>query len=138
VTFGRLLGFGAAALAVATLLGLGMLLRPDPRLKTPASKAATTLARTLNKSAHERAGSPQVGWAVTKATSAEHTLVVEVDAERLDQARNIAVELVEPVLSRGYQEVLIYVRQPGSRAPTVRRIQWTRSGGYVESTYIDR
>jgi methylthioribose-1-phosphate isomerase len=138
VTFGRLLGFSAAALAVATLLGLGMLLRPDPQLKAPTSKATTTLARTLNESAHARATTPQLDWAVTKATSAQHALVVEVDAERLDQARNIAVEIVEPVRSRGYEEVLIYVRQPGSRIPTVRRIKWTPHGGYVESTYVDQ
>jgi hypothetical protein len=138
VTFGRLLGFGVAALAVATLLGLGMMLRPDPQLKTPASKATTTFARTLNKSAHERASTPQLEWAVTKATSAEHTLVVEVEAERLDQARTIAVEIVEPLQSRGYEEVLIYIRQPGSKIPSVRRIQWTPRGGYVESSYVDR
>ena len=114
-----------------------MLLRPDPQLKTPAAKAASVLARTLNKTARDHAGTPPIGWAVTKATSAQHMMVVEVEAERLDESRAIAIQIVEPVRSRGYEEILIYVRHPNGRIPTVRRIQWTPHGGYVESTYVD-
>jgi hypothetical protein len=138
VTFGRLLGLGVAALAVLALLGLGVVLRPDPQLKTPAEKAASTLARALNESARNRAGTSRIGWAVTRATSAERILVIDVEAEQLDQARAIAIQIVEPVRARGYYEVLVYVRQPGSRIPVVRRIQWTPQDGYVESTYVDQ
>ncbi|HEY6362481.1 MAG TPA: hypothetical protein VIX63_15315 [Vicinamibacterales bacterium] len=138
MTFGRLLGFGVASLAVLSVLSLAMLLRPDPQLQTPGATGASTLARTLNKTARDRADTPDIGWVVTKATSAQSMMVVEVDAERLDDAGGIAIQIVEPVRSRGYDEILVYVRQPGSRTRTVRRIQWTPGGGYVESTYADR
>jgi hypothetical protein len=75
---------------------------------------------------------------VTKATAAQHMMVVHVDAERLNDARGIAVQIVEPVRTRGYDEILIYVRQPGNRTPAVRRIQWTPRGGYVETTFVDQ
>ena len=134
--FPKLLGAGAASLAVLGLLGLGFLLRPAPHL--PADTATSTLARTINKTARDAANTPRVGWAVTKATAAQHMMVVHVDAERLDDARGIGIQIVEPVRSRGYDEVLIYVRQPGRRIPAVRRIQWTPRGGYVESEFVDR
>ena len=135
--FPKLLGAGVASLAVLGLLGLGILLRPAPRLMAPADKATSALARTINKMARDAADAPRIGWAVTKATAAQHMMVVEVDAERLDDARGIAVQIVEPVRSK-YDEILIYVRQPGRSTPAVRRIQWTPRGGYVETTYTDR
>jgi hypothetical protein len=134
--FPKLLGAGVAFLAVLSLLGLGILLRPAPRLTTP-DRATSTLARSLNTLAREAASAPRIGWAVTKATAAQHMMVVEVDAERLDDAQGIAVQIVDPVRSN-YDEILIYVRQPGRRIPAVRRIQWTARGGYVESTYTGR
>jgi len=136
--FPKLLGAGVASLAVFSLLGLGFLLRPAPHLAESAERATSTLARTINRTAREAADTPRIGWAVTKATAAQHMMVVYVDAERLDDARGIAIQIVEPVRSRGYDEVLIYVRQPGSRIPAVRRIQWTPRGGYVESAFVDR
>ena len=136
--FPKLLGAGVASLAVLGLLGLGILLRPAPRLTTAADRATSTLARTINKTASDDAKTPRIGWAVTKATAAQHMMVVEVDAEGLDDAMGIAVQIVEPVRSRGYDEILIYVRQPGRSIPAVRRIQWTPRGGYVETTYTDR
>jgi hypothetical protein len=136
--FPKLLGAGIASMAVLGLVGLAILLRPPPHLAAPADKATSSLARTLNKTARDTAGTPQIGWAVTKATSAQHILVVDVDAERLDDARSIATQIVEPVRSRGYEEILIYVREPGSSTSAVRRIQWTPLGGYVESMFTDR
>jgi hypothetical protein len=138
VTFGRLLGFGVASAAVLSVLGLGMLLRPAPQLHTPAAKGVSALARALNKAAIDHAGTPRIDWAVTRATAAENMMVVEVDAERLDEARAIAAQIVEPVRAKSYDEILVYVRQSGGTTSTVRRIQWTPRGGYVESTYLDR
>ena len=136
--FARMLGAGVASLMVAALAGVGYLLRPDPRLKAPAEKATSALARTLTKAARDRSDTPRIGWVVTKATSAQHMMVVDVEAERIEEARGIAIQIVEPVRSKGYDEILVYVRQPGSRIPVVRRVQWTPRGGYVESTYADR
>jgi hypothetical protein len=135
--FPKLLGAGVAFLAVLGLVGVGVLLRPASRLATTPDSATSTLARTINKMARDARNTPRIGWAVTKATAAQHMMVVEVDAERLDDAQGIAVQIVEPVRSK-YDEILIYVRQPGRNIPAVRRIQWTPSGGYVESTYTDR
>ena len=135
--FPKLLGAGVASLAVIGLLAFGIVLRPAPRLATTPDRATSTLARTINKMARGAANTPRVGWAVTKATAAQHMMVVEVEAERLDDARSIAVQIVEPVRSK-YEEILIYVRQPGRNVPAVRRVQWTPRGGYVETTYGDR
>jgi maltose-binding protein MalE len=134
----RLVGAAAAAVVAITMLALSFVMRSPVQQITPAEKVASTLARTLSKAARESAHSPRTGWVVSKATSAERTMVIDVEAERLEQARGIAVQLVEPVRSHGYQEILIYVRQPGRRIPVVRRIQWTPRGGYVESEYADR
>ena len=63
-------------------------------------------------------------------------MVVEVEARRLEDARAIAEQIVEPVRIRGYEEVLVYVHGPdgGIDAP-MRRVQWTRKGGFVEMVY---
>ena len=76
-------------------------------------------------------------WTVTKATSANYTMVVDVVAARMDEARAIAEEIVAPVRSRGYQEVLVYVHPRGRQDETteIRRVQWTPRGGFVETDY---
>jgi hypothetical protein len=83
-----------------------------------------------------RAGTRFPGWTVTKAYSAHHMMVVEVETDLPDTARQIAAQVVEPLKNR-YDEVLIYVRRPGARAADLpaRRVQWTRRGGYVETVY---
>ena len=134
----RVLGAIAASLVVAALAGVGYLLRPDARLREAADNSSSLLARGLNKTARDLSNTPRVGWAVTKAVSAQHMMVVHVDAERLDEARGIAIQIVDPVRSRGYDEILVYVRQPGRRVPAVRRVQWTPRGGFVETTFVDR
>lgn len=135
--FAKILGAGVASLVAMSLTGVGMLMRSDAQRVTPPAGATSTLARTLTDNARTPQA-PRVGWTVTKATSAHHMMVVDIDAERLDEARGIAIQIVEPVRTHGYDEILIYVRQPGMREPAVRRIQWTPRGGYVESSFADR
>ncbi|HVG56786.1 MAG TPA: hypothetical protein VM846_20275 [Vicinamibacterales bacterium] len=135
--FGKLLGAAVASLGVLCLLGVGYLMVPDPKLRTAEDRAVNHLARSLNEMADNARNRPRVGWAVIKATSAEHMMVMDVEAERIEEARGIAIQIVEPVKDR-YDEILIYVRQPGARVPTVRRIQWTPRGGYTETSYSDR
>ncbi len=76
-------------------------------------------------------------WTVIKATSAHHTMVVDVDAMNIQRSREIAEQIVASLSSREYDEVLIYVhpfgRHDGSAA--VHRLQWTPRGGFVESRY---
>jgi hypothetical protein len=76
-------------------------------------------------------------WTITKATSANYTMVVDVDARRMDRARHIAEEIVAPVRSRGYQEVLVYVHPLGKHDENteIRRVQWTPRGGFVITVY---
>ena len=83
-----------------------------------------------------RAGTRYPGWTVTRAYSAHHMMVVEVEAEQAADSSTIAAQLVEPLKNR-YDEVLIYVRAPGQRVNDLaaRRVQWTRRAGYVESVY---
>ena len=76
-------------------------------------------------------------WTVTKTTAANYTMVVDVDAVRMDQALKIAEEIVAPVRSRGYQEVLVYVHPVGRHdgMAEIRRVQWTPRGGYAVIDY---
>ncbi len=67
------------------------------------------------------------------ATSAQHALVVDVEAVHVDQAVAIASAIVEPRRAQ-YAEVLVYLRRAGDAA-TVSRVQWTPAGGYVELVY---
>jgi hypothetical protein len=136
--FARFLGAGVASLVTMALIGVGIMMRADAHRATPPQNATSTLARTLTRAVHSQADIQRIGWTVTRATSAHHMMVVDVEARRLDEAKGIASQIVEPVRSRGYEEILIYVRQPGMREPAVRRIQWTPRGGYVETSYADR
>ena len=83
-----------------------------------------------------RAGTRYPGWTVTSAYSAHHMMVVEVETDLPDTARQIAAQVVEPLKDR-YDEVLIYIRTPRTPKDELpeRRIQWTRRTGYVEIVY---
>jgi len=108
----RLLAAAVASLVVIALAGVMLSLSERPFRATPA-------------------------WTVTKTTAANYTLVVDVEAARMDQAQEIAEAIVAPVRARGYQEVLVYVHPLGRRgeATEIRRVQWTPRGGYVEIDY---
>jgi hypothetical protein len=128
---GRLLIVGVAWLAALVLFAamLQWSARPSYR-PTPAPNA---LARELTSLSVDSEGAPE--WAVTRAMSAHHAMVLEIEAVHPERARNIAAEVVAPLRDR-YEEVLIYVRAVDTAAdPVVRRIQWTPRGGYVEHDY---
>lgn len=75
------------------------------------------------------------GWRVVDQMSAHYMLVLEVETERLADARQIAQTLVEPLKDR-YVEALVYFRRPGTQGTLpARRVQWTKAGGYVEVNY---
>ena len=134
----RLIGVGVASLVVVLMAGVAYLMRAPAQNAVPPDPGTSRLARALTKGAVDQSPTARIGWAVTRATAAERTLVVDVEAERIEEARGIAVQVVEPVRSHGYHEILIYVRQPGRRDAAVRRIQWTPRGGYVVTSYSDR
>jgi hypothetical protein len=106
--------------------------RPRP---TPTPPAVNDLVRALNKMATPSPFARHERWIVTRATSARRAMVIDVEADKPQDARSIAEEIVAPLRSR-YEEVLVYVRPIGSPRNTLtRRIEWTPNGGFVESSY---
>ena len=106
--------------------------RPRP---TPTPPAVNDLVRALNKMTTPSPFARHEPWIVTRATSARRAMVIDVEADKPQDARSIAEEIVAPLRSR-YEEVLVYVRPIGSPRNTLtRRIEWTPNGGFVESSY---
>lgn len=101
----------------------------------PTPPAVTNLVRALNRLEASSPGAKREPWTVTRATSAHHALVIDLEADKPENARQIAGDIVEPLRGR-YEEVLIYVRPTGNPVnATVRRIQWTPHDGFVETSY---
>ena len=128
----RLLAFGVASLAMVGLFAVTHYVSSDARRTDVGPIATSTLVRSLNRVRPVERFPP---WTVTRANSAHHALVVDVVARRVEEAREIAEEIVRPVRSRGYQEILIYVYTVGDPNGPMRRIQWTPRTGYVETAY---
>src|ERR1041384_285833 len=106
--------------------------RPRP---TPTPPALTSLVRALNKMASPSPFGKHEPWVVTRATSARRAMVIDVEADKPEEARRIAEEIVAPLRAK-YEEVLIYVRAIGSPADGLtRRIEWTPRAGFVETAY---
>jgi hypothetical protein len=107
----------------------------------PAEEAAGDLAAALVTDAllqRERGAAEGAPWRVTEANSTDTIMVVDIEAERPDEALDIAEEIVAP-LANSYEEVLIYVRAYDRTTDTsVRRIRWTPNEGYVETTYSEQ
>jgi hypothetical protein len=135
--FARVLIFSLAWIAA---LGLSAALlvqssRPAPRMAR-ASPAPVSKSNRLPKAGASDERYP--GWTVKRAFSAHHVMVVDVETDRPAEARRIAIQIVEPVRDR-YEEVLIYVRKPGTLGElATRRVQWTPREGYVEAIYDTR
>lgn len=124
--FGVLAWLGVLAL-FAVAIRWGERPRPVASIERPSD-----LVRELNGSSF----TPDDGiseWVVTGATSAHKALVIEVAAERVEDAVAIARQIVTPVLDREYEEILVYVWEAGAgRDGADRRVQWTPAGGYHE------
>lgn len=131
-----MLAAGVASLAVIGMLAVMVRVSSQARRVDVAPQNTSALARILNQARNSSAFGPEPEWIVTKANSAHHVMVVEVEAQRLEEARAIAIQIVKPVRSRGYEEILVYVRPPrGGIDAAMRRIQWTPNGGFVETVY---
>src|ERR1041385_4113724 len=128
-----------AVAGVAWLAALGLFAaiiqwsaRPRP---TPTPPAVTDLVRALNRMETPSPFARHEPWIVTRATSARHAMVIDVEADRPADARRIAEQLVSPLRAK-YEEVLIYVRPIGSPVNSVtRRIEWSPGGGFIETSY---
>lgn len=126
---------GVAAVCLVALLGVAMLVRLASLLGEPRPQPAV-VTEPLATPIHETGSPPaQEGWRVAHQLSAHHILVLEVETERLDEAKAIAAQLVEPVRDR-YSEIVVYFYRPGQRGKLAdRRVQWTPRGGYVLVLY---
>jgi hypothetical protein len=130
----RLLVAGVAWLAAFALFAalVQWSARPRPTLTPP---AVTALVKALNKMETPSPFGTHEPWVVTRATSARRAMVIDVEADKPENALNIAVELVKPLREK-YEEVLIYVRPIGSPANAVtRRVEWTPREGFAETSY---
>jgi len=130
----RLLVAGVAWLAAIGSFAALVDYSAHPR-PTPTPPVLTDLVRALNKVATASPSAKHEPWIVTRATSARRAMVIDVEADRPENADRIAAEIVAPLRAR-YEEVLVYVRPIGSPAGTAtRRIEWTPHGGFVETDY---
>jgi hypothetical protein len=129
---GRLLAIvgGGVWLIVIVLGALTVYLSDRPRIVPPLA-TVPTLLKELNGIRPSRPVEGET-WVVTKVTSAHHVLVVNVDADRVGNAQEIATELVAPMRERGYEEVLVYVWGLHHKSYADRRVQWTPKSGYTE------
>jgi hypothetical protein len=130
----RLLVAGVAWLAALGMFAalVGYSARPRP---TPSPPALTDLVRALNKMATPSPFAKHEPWVVTRATSARRAMVIDVEADKPEDAQEIAKQIVTPLRAK-YEEVLVYVRPIASPAnAATRRIEWTPHGGFVESSY---
>jgi hypothetical protein len=130
----RLLLAGVAWLAAFALFAALVQWSARPRPK-PTPPAVTALVRALNRMETPSVFGTHEPWVVTRATSARRAMVIDVEADKPQEARSIAEELVAPLRAK-YEEVLIYVRSIGNPVDGLtRRIEWTPSGGFVETSY---
>ena len=106
--------------------------RPRP---TPTPPAVTDLVKALNKMTTPSPFGRHEPWIVTRAAAARRAMVIDVEADKPQDARRIAEEIVAPLRAK-YEEVLVYVRPIGSPHNTLtRRIEWTPRGGFIETSY---
>jgi hypothetical protein len=141
----RFITIGLVSLALAVLAEVALYVRPHrpgaPSRPTPsdvranADEAGVVMA-AAEASDDTRAETESETWTVLGAMSAHGALVVDVAARHPEKAGEIAVQIVEPVRSRNYEEILIYFH-PADRpaADAVRRVQWTPRGGFIEAIY---
>ena len=137
---------GRALLAIGVVIPVGTIgvlyqLRsvPDttPVVREPATWALVTRP-PVPPSAAVRPGRPSMrglGWQVADYLSALQVLVVKVETYRLDEAMDIAAELVDP-LQDGYSEVLVYFHYPHETL-AAKRVQWLPASGFVEIDFRD-
>jgi hypothetical protein len=130
----RLLVAGVAWLAAFALFAAIVQRSARPR-PAPTPPAVTALVRTLNKMETPSPFGTHEPWVVIHATSARRAMVIDVEADKPDDALNIATELVKPLREK-YEDVLIYVRPIGNPVHAVtRRIEWTPREGFVATSY---
>jgi hypothetical protein len=74
-------------------------------------------------------------WRTLNHQSHLEALVVEVEAQDLRDAVDIAQRVVADPMAAAFSEILVYVAQPRPGEWRVRRVQWTRGGRFETLDY---
>ena len=128
---------GGAAWLIALLLFAAAIQfsHSQPARVTAEIGGVDALSRAINDARLASSHPERLQWTVTKSATFLTEMVVTVAAERPEQARSIAEQIVLPVRSK-YREILIYVHAVDeSEDPSVRRVDWTPAHGFVELSY---
>ncbi len=72
-------------------------------------------------------------WSIVDRVSAHRVLVLQVETRDSEDALATARTIIEREPPR-FDEILVFFHSPGRR-DMLRRIQWTREHGYVETVY---
>lgn len=112
----------------AVAVGGGLFFRAEPDHE-PVLVAAHTLPKV------RRSADPFQRWTITEQFKAQSVMVMQIETKRLGDALAIAREAAAP-LQDACSEIMIYFHRPG-RPDTLppRRVQWTRSSGFVETIF---
>ncbi len=114
--------FLACAVSCAVVAGCA---REDRPAELPAAPAV------------EEPGVVNEAWRILKMATAHDVITLEVEVVALENASDVARELLAPLESR-YAEALIYVypagEGEGGHVPAMR-FQWTAAGGLVAMEY---
>ena len=137
---------GRALLTIGVVLPVGALSvvyqlfsfpNETPLVHAPATWTLVTML-PVPPSAAVRPGRPSMrglGWQVVDYLSAHRVLVVKIQTYRMDEAMDIAIELIDP-LQDGYSEVLVYFHHPHT-ALAQKRVQWSPASGFIEIDFSD-
>jgi hypothetical protein len=120
----------AVIASVCTLAGCGARRMPQSDLGVPRC-AADGRTNLLSASALQCwFDAPHGRWRTLSHESHYQVLVVEVEAADLADADDIARRFVADQ-EAAFSEILVYARREPAQSPArVRRIRWTRSGGF--------
>jgi hypothetical protein len=74
-------------------------------------------------------------WRLLHHYSAHYVLIVKIETDRIEDARAIATELLDPVKA-AYAEAIVYFYRPPTYGQLASaRVQWSRAGGYQVMVY---
>ena len=123
----------AIALQLGAIVGLILIVNEDnSTVHEQLNSAPRATSLVDNKNNTPRLAMTGSGWRLVEQFSAHYALILEVEAENLSDAKSIAQQLAEPVHD-SYNEILVYFFPPdGQGGLPDRRVQWTKSTGYVE------
>jgi hypothetical protein len=119
---GGVVGLGAMSIFAAGLISYGHVHRAPVEISSATLVGQLNATRPLDRR-----------WNVIHATSFRRVMIVDVETQHAEEARDVAELIVHPARPLQYDEILIYFRNTADRkALADRRVQWTPATGFVE------